>query len=90
MGFSAYVQACIRSLINPFVKKAMPSMLASHLQEILALSWCQNILGAAHADEIDENGWVSEVIGPPPQIAPKKQVSGVLWQAGKRRRGRPE
>ncbi len=34
--------------------------------------------------------WISEVIGPRPQIAPKKHAAGVLWQGGKRCRGRPE
>ena len=33
---------------------------------------------------------VSEVIGPAPQIAPKKHESSVLWQGGKRCCGRPE
>ena len=33
---------------------------------------------------------VSEVIGPMPQIAPKKHPASVLWQGGKRCCGRPE
>jgi len=33
---------------------------------------------------------VSEVIGPLPQIVPKKHVSSRLWQGGMRRRGRPK
>jgi hypothetical protein len=33
--------------------------------------------------------WVSEVIGPLPQIAPQKLRGSALWQGGMRRRGRP-
>jgi len=35
------------------------------------------------------DGRVSEVIGPLPQIAPKKLCGAALWQGGMRRRGRP-
>ena len=34
-------------------------------------------------------GRVSEVIGPLPQIAPKKHGVAALWQSGRRCRGRP-
>ena len=45
---------------------------------------------AAHkiADGVGEGG-VSVVIGPQPQIAPKKHVVAALWQSGMRRCGRP-
>ena len=35
------------------------------------------------------NGKISEVIGPQPQIAPKKHEAFALWQGGMRCRGRP-
>jgi hypothetical protein len=37
---------------------------------------------------VGEHG-VSEVIGPSPQIAPKKHCAGGLWQCRIRCRGRP-